>query len=609
MKLSFPTLGLLLGIFLLTACQRADLPATPARTPRPETPSATSTVTPLPTFTPTRTPTRTPPPTPTFTPTPTATALPITLTGDPFAALAAEPVPQPGAVCGFVDYFDFPIDPPDAELGRGGGDFGVYRTRYQSNHAGEDWGVQNGENLGTPVYVIGHGVVTYSQPYGWGLDQGTVIVKHTFRNGRVVYSFYGHLDPPSVTLRPGTCLVRGDTVGNIGDPTGRPHLHFEIRLHNPDTPGPGYWPVDPTLAGWLPPSQTIWENRIENQAGTVWTRVPVEGDSEWVGQADEMLLVIEDGALRALDVADGHVIWRQELETNFPSVLLDAEAGLVYMADPLGHLTAWRLPTSEMMAVWNNTKVVLQTAWEQDLGVNGSLTLLPLPGGGVVMALRQTMVAFSPEGEQLWEATGKGIITDWAQEGARVVFSTVGETSGVWRVTEAGVELLTDEVGGQVALGGGGVFVYTPTGLFRVDEGGVVTQVYAFGRGSGTGQLMPWAAGGVLVVQPDVGGTRLLGFDAAGEVVWARALRGVAGSTVGVAEWGGEVFLLSEESQGSAALVHLYQIDFENGVLTEIWRGGTRTASRGRTWLETGLSAGVVIQIGGGHQVLFQLEN
>ncbi|MCB9133840.1 MAG: peptidoglycan DD-metalloendopeptidase family protein [Anaerolineales bacterium] len=604
-----PLLGLLLGGFLLTACQRTNITAPLSLTPHPVTSLPSSTATPFPTPTPTQTPTRTPTSTPPPTATPTATALPITVTGDPLAALVVEPVPQPGAVCGFVDYFDFPIDPPDAEFGRGGGDFGIYRTRYQSNHAGEDWGIQNGENLGTPVYVIGHGVVTYSQPYGWGLDQGTVIVKHTFRNGRVVYSFYGHLDPPSVTLRPGTCLARGDTVGNIGDPTGRPHLHFEIRLQNPDTPGPGYWPVDPTLAGWLPPSQTIWENRIESQAGTVWTRVPAEGDSEWVGQVGEMLLVIEEGQLRALDVADGHVIWRQELETNFPSVLLAAEAGLVYVADPLGHLAAWLLPTPEMMSVWNNTKVVLHTAWEQDLGVNGSLTLLPLPGGGVAMALRQMMVAFSPEGARLWDEEGKGIITDWARDEARVVFSTVGETSGVWTVTEAGVEMLAEEVGGQVTLVEGVVFIYASTGLFRVNEAGAVSQIYAFGRGSETGEMIPWVAGGGVIVQPDVGGTRLLGFDAAGALVWERALRGVVGGTARVAEWGGEVFVLTEESQGSAALVYLYQVDFENGLLTEVWRGGTRTASRGSTWIETRISAGMLIQIGGGHQVLFQKNN
>ena len=32
------------------------------------------------------------------------------------------------------------------------------------------------------------------------------------------------------------------------------HEHFEIRTHMPEEPGPGYWPTDPTEAGWLPPS-------------------------------------------------------------------------------------------------------------------------------------------------------------------------------------------------------------------------------------------------------------------------------------------------------------------------------------------------------------------
>ena len=70
--------------------------------------------------------------------------------------------------------------------------------------------------------------MTYAQPNGWGADKGAVIVQHTFRDGRRILSFYGHLDPPSVELRTGQCTERGDLVGAIGDPRSPPHLHFEI---------------------------------------------------------------------------------------------------------------------------------------------------------------------------------------------------------------------------------------------------------------------------------------------------------------------------------------------------------------------------------------------
>ncbi|HZY45078.1 MAG TPA: M23 family metallopeptidase, partial [Anaerolineae bacterium] len=65
-----------------------------------------------------------------------------------------------------------------------------------------------------------------------------VIVRHVFNDGRTILSFYGHLDPPSVVLNVGDCVERGQQVGEIGKPRGRPHLHFEIRHHLPARPVP-----------------------------------------------------------------------------------------------------------------------------------------------------------------------------------------------------------------------------------------------------------------------------------------------------------------------------------------------------------------------------------
>ncbi|GAB4577638.1 MAG: hypothetical protein Fur0022_03690 [Anaerolineales bacterium] len=602
MQRPFFSLVVLLNLSLLvSACARAALPPTPSPPPHIEIVHGEITATLRPTSTATRTPppTRTPTPTPTRTP----TAPPILISGDPFAALGAEPVPQPGAVCGFVDYFDFPIDPPDAVLGRGGGDFGVYRNRYQSNHAGEDWGYQSGDNLGQPVYVIGHGVVTYAQPYGWGLDQGTVIVQHTYRNGRIVYSFYGHLDPPSVTLRPGTCLVRGDTVGNIGDPTGRPHLHFEIRLHNPDTPGPGYWSVDPTLAGWLPPSRTIWESRMTQQPGVVWVRFPFEGETQFIGQTEGMILVLEAGELRALSVTDGRVIWRMELETNSPTVLLSADPNLLYVADPLGRLDAFFLPTLEMMAEWNQTKVVLDRAWEQDLEVNGAPTLMPLPGGGVVMATRQITVAFSPEGAMLWEEDGLQTIFGWELGAEAVLFSTGGETPAVWLATEEGVEVLAEGTGGALAWSREGVFVYGADGVYRL-EAGTVERIYALSDAVQLARsLVALPEGGVLIAHADRADRRLVGLDAEGGVLWERSVEGVGANPRFVLA-GAEVFMLLEEEE-VAGVVNLYRVNMEDGSLTHLFRGGTRTAVRGSTWIAALNPAQILVQIGGGHIIGF----
>jgi hypothetical protein len=113
--------------------------------------------------------------------------------------------------------------------------------------------------VGTPIYAIAPGLVTYADPVGWGRDEGVVILQHTFPDNSQIFSVYGHIVPSPEIPFPtrGSCLNRGDAVGVIGEPRPAPHVHFEIRTFWGNYPGPGYWEVDPALEGWYNPSQFI----------------------------------------------------------------------------------------------------------------------------------------------------------------------------------------------------------------------------------------------------------------------------------------------------------------------------------------------------------------
>ncbi len=118
---------LLVCFFLFAGCKSAGIDAPVAAPPsNPKAalakgtavPTATATATPQPS----RMPRASPSPIPTFTP--TATAVPITIIGDPRAAIIRDPEPQDNA-CGIVDLLDFPLDPPDAlNVSYGGQGFG-----------------------------------------------------------------------------------------------------------------------------------------------------------------------------------------------------------------------------------------------------------------------------------------------------------------------------------------------------------------------------------------------------------------------------------------------------------------------------------------------------
>jgi murein DD-endopeptidase MepM/ murein hydrolase activator NlpD len=131
------------------------------------------------------------------------------------------PESQRGAPCGSVDFFDFPLDAPEGRAANARWSFGRYSERYSGIHAGEDWVYDVRDSLGKPVYSIGHGTVLYAQPLGWGVDQGTLIVRHVFTDGHSILSTA--ICSRTALPASGTCVTRGQQVGLIGKPRGRPH--------------------------------------------------------------------------------------------------------------------------------------------------------------------------------------------------------------------------------------------------------------------------------------------------------------------------------------------------------------------------------------------------
>lgn len=547
-------------------------------------------------------------PTPTITPSPTPTAVPLIVAGDPRAELLRTPEPQPGAPCGLVDLFDFPIDPPDAEaVIRGGQDFGVYRSRYTGYHTGEDWWLsRGGSNFGVPVYSIGHGRVTYADPNGWGRDKGVMVIQHTFADGRTVLSFYGHLDPPSVELRAGDCVTRGQQIGAIGKPRTPPHLHFEIRTHLPYGPGGGYWAEDPTLAGWLPPSQTIWDSRILASPNVQWHRLAPAGGSRAVGLAgDQTFVTLEDDQLVGLDLADGRPAWILTGSGEIDGAALDAVQPVVYLADQLGRLEAYSLTGAA------------EPLWALDLNGVGVPSLLPLPTGGVLVSMWERMFAVSAGGALLWQDLEAPRPYDWAIAGNHLILSTLGGDRSLWAVTETGLARGRQHVGGPLAAAGDQLYVLDQEGVFRLDlaesadlQDPAVLQadlLYPLPAGlPGQGDLLPLPDGGVLVVHIDRHDRRLIALGPDGALKWAGSLREAVAGEPHLLRLGQDVYLASQAVSNGAAAIALYAVDLDQGALRHLFTGGTRSASADQTAFYARADDLLLLQIGGGGLVAYR---
>lgn len=578
-------------------------------------PSATATPSPSPTPLPSATVTPTPPPTATAAPTPLPTAVSLTVSGNPRATQLREPEPDGRYPCGMVDVFDFPIDPPDAAgVQRGGEDFGVYRSRYGKYHAGEDWGGTGGSSaLGTPVHSIGHGLVTYAEPLGWGRDQGVVIVEHTFEDGSRLLSFYGHLDPDSVVLRPGVCVVRGEQVGKIGRPRTVPHLHFEIRTQQPYAPLGGYWDIDPTQAGYLWPSQAVWNQRIVTAPGVSWTRPYATTDlrspstgPQLAGQLDATtLLLVEAGQLLAVNLADGRTLERLlddgDREEQFvAAATVDARNGLIYVAERPRGLAAYR-PAADSGA--------LEQVWRMEPSEAGVPQLLPLPDGGVALAYRGDMQAVSPEGSLLWTQPLPARPFDWLMTPAGLVWSQTGAEAAVWLAQGSAPPRKLAAVGGHLAVTDAALWVLAPDGVYRIglqdEEPAAVAVLPLANTLLHRGDIVGLPDGGVLVAAADATSSRLLVVTPDGAVAWQGAVPDAVEGELWLVSQDGETYLLAQRSGGAALDLAIYGVDLDTAVLHRLLVGGSRYPLPTETWLQPLAMGSLLLNIGGGQLVAF----
>lgn len=602
-----------LVILLISACRQADSSGTAdlslATTTMPAgqtTSPPTTEATPTPTLPPTATFTPTSTPTPTITPTPTATAVPLTISGDPRAPRLTTPVPSGLAACGVVDILDFPLNPPEGEnIFGGGGNFARYRSSVAKYHAGEDWWWGNGRNtsFGRPVHSIGHGLVTYAEPEGWNRDKGVIIIQHTFADGSTVLSFYGHLDPPSVTLQAGQCVTRGQQVAVIGRPRSSPHLHFEIRTQSPYAPLTGYWPDDPTTAGWLPPSQYIWNQRLTTSPGVQWVRPPAStqvGGSKEVGVFNnDTLVLLEGSAVVGLNLADGRERWRYDEGGLITNAALDTQRPLLYLSRHTGRLEALSLVDAEGQTAAAPSFAPL---WEIELDTSlNTPTLIPFPHGGVVVVARQWMSLINADGQTRWSERTAVAPFAWASSDNQLFLSTIG-VNPLWQLDESGPQAWKAPAEGYPIIASEQAWLYSRDGLYRLDEATQTAVLHyplppgSLAQGDGVG--LP--DGGLLLAHSDRADSRLLAFNSDGSLRWERSYRGLLNGRVSLLLIGDLPYLIAQSGNEDDGTLALYAIDTLQGNLTHLFHGGSRTFVASDTWME-GVDGRLLLNIGGGH--------
>ncbi|MEL6406485.1 MAG: peptidoglycan DD-metalloendopeptidase family protein [Chloroflexota bacterium] len=379
------------------------------------------------------------------------------------------------ADCGLVDGISFPVDTSVFSLTQ---DFSVPSARHEGRyHMGEDWHGGRDNSLGAPVFAIARGRVTYSSVNGWGRDGGVVIIEHTFPDGTVYYSQYGHITGTTANPFPTrlTCVGLGEPIGVIADVRPAPHLHFEIRTdegNNSSLPGAGYSEILPYLSGNRDPSkfiinQQIWLSIWHDWHITLGSGRPIDEQAPYappVSLNDESILYLDStGNTLRRATLDGRVLWRLGLST--PAVAITTWQGSSLLISSDGTLATIDVEAGTVL-----------DSWSVDANFTGALLfddaelLLPASNNTLVRlsADRRTILATYTDIPIFYDAH---ILPD----GRFALLSRTGQNHTLSIYTAEGILVDDAQLEAPASLStywDGNLLVYSQGGLWLVDNTG-----------------------------------------------------------------------------------------------------------------------------------------
>ena len=368
--------------------------------------------------------------------------------------IAASPVQAQvvAPFCGLVDAIAYPID----GLVQGYDDFALYRARFGGNHTGIDIGF---DRWGDPVHAAARGQVTYSDPEGWDTEKGVVVIEHTFPDGSVAYSLYGHMEQTDTVSFPhvGDCIELGEVVGTIGWPSmGRPHLHFEWRNFLPNDGGPGYVVDNPLSHGWYDPLDftALWRVRLTS-AYVTSTTFETPQNMPPVKLATGGYVIASDDVISDL-MPDGQINWQVTTDGVVTGLAALPDDRVVVHTHNGQTVT---LQNGRYLALWT-----VESADESFLVFGETLVFATDDGG---------LAAYRTDGTTLWSVDGipDGRLVAFQANGGQIGLGVQSNDGAIWRTVDS-----AGGVVGEVQLED--FITATPMPESRMDGAGWYTAAY-----------------------------------------------------------------------------------------------------------------------------------
>jgi outer membrane protein assembly factor BamB len=430
--------------------------------------------------------------------------------------------------CGIVDTLNMPVDPTTFTLVQ---DFGVPSYRHQGRfHLGEDWYGGRDTSVGQPVRAVATGRVTFASASAWGSDGGVVIIEHQFPDESIAYTMYGHIAPTASMPFPDrlTCVTAGQIIGTIADVRPAPHLHFEVRVNNPDIPGPGYLREDPINGGWRKASKFIQNWQLWLQPAHEWHFFTGEGDARSERGLTSSPLILNDNSLLFLDATgtilrratqDGRVLWRVQVDL---AVSLSGYQGKSYIAFADGRMA--EITDIERGRLGETWRVDAQFAAAPILAFDW--LIFPTPDNALVAIAEDRRTI-------LWRLDNIPPFTRWHIAGDRVnfVIGLITTEHELIAISGSGALIDRKQLSEMASLGSdvdGTLLVYSHGGLWRVDVTGEWALVNENLPNGGQHSSLVTTSGGRRFL---FDGKTLYAYDANNLLLWETAIGDFSGTT------------------------------------------------------------------------------
>jgi len=289
---------------------------------------------------------------------------------------------------------------------------------------------------------------------------------------------------------------------------------------------------------------------------------------------------------------------------------------MVYQVSILGAVEA--LSRTELLANGTDTATEGEYAapqvasiapiWRIELDGVVLPSLLPLPGGGIIVYTQNTMVGLATSGLRLWEREAAlwPIDNAWAND-QLILTGANGDIYSLWKRTTAKWDA---QAGGILAQLGTHLLSYDNQGIHRLDGKTRSGELfYALPRGlPGHVDLALLPDGSALATHRDMSGGSLIALNPDGTLRWRRSYPVTFREQKELLVSGDRAYMISQVYGLSDSLLYIYEIDVENAELIPLFRSGSRDPNPKNTWFAPLGQDRVLLHISGTGMVALDLQ-